>query len=397
METEERDLSGILRRVQQYLNIAEAPNHAVPDSPEWHATDTEQKLARERADALMLQYAITEAMAEASKPYHERIKPISELFDSGTGDLASKIDSLAEILARFTRTRIRRYAQQDRERRVWMDKVYGYESDVRYFLFLYTTLRLHLIGALRPELDKSLSLEENCYNLHSAGFGWREIAKMYGWTTRWEYYGEFLPNYLSEREIKQMYSGAKEIYFNPEGVRWEGESRIAVRPFRSAYFRECKKRGEEPVMNISPEAFRIAAADGYMRRIRERLAEVEAKRKLEGGNALALRIDDLDQFIREESGTATKCPACGKWSLFDYQCDLCGNKEGMPGKPPEPYEECQKCKRAKSGVCRDHSFSMGRVRYLKHSEAGYSAGVSRANSADLGGQRTGSSVKREIH
>lgn len=377
---EGKDLSVILKRVQQYINLAEGPNHAPPDSPEWHGTNAEQLRARTNADLLMEAYAISEAMREAAKPATERIKPVSDVFEGGTGDLERAMDRLAEMVGRFCRVKIRWYATRDRERRIYLHKVYGYEADVRYFQFLYTTLRLHFIGALHPKIDSSKSMEENCYVLHMAGYGWREIAKMYGWTT------------VEVRNGKDP-----ETWFNPDGVRWEGEARFAVRPFRLAYWRQCKKLGEEPVRHIQSESYRLDAIQGYLDTIRVRLEEVEAKRKLEGGSALAIRIDDLEQFIREESGNCTKCPKCGMWSLFDYRCDVCGNEEGFPGTKPADYVPCPRCMAAKSGTCNEHRIRMGRSRYRSYSEAGYQAGVRQGRSADLGGQRTGSSTTKSIN
>jgi len=391
---EGKDLSQILKRVNQFINLAEGSNLSPPDSPEWHATNEEQKRARANADLLMEAYMISEAMREAAKPSAERIRPVSDVFEGGNGDLQRYVDRLAEMIARFTRTKIRWHVQWIRETHSYNHKIYGYEGDVRYFQFLYTTLRLHFLGALQPEIDSALSLDENCYVLHNAGFGWHEIAKMYGWKTHRETeYGDRIEDYLSDREAKDLYGSFTEIWTSPEGERWDGETRILMRKWRTPYFRECKKRGEEPILNISQEAFRIAAGDGYINRIRERLREVEEGRKLSGGSALAIRIEDLEQFMREEMGNCTRCPACGKLSLYDWHCDICGNEDGMPGKKPEPIAECPKCKKAKSGACRDHSFSAGRIRYLKHSEAGYQAGRSRANSADLGGQRMSGSKK----
>jgi hypothetical protein len=377
METTQ-DLAKILRRVQQFINVAEGSNNNVPDSPEWHALNVEQASARAMADALMLEYAITEADAEAAKPASERMKPTSELFEGGSGDLEHHIDALASDIARFTRCKVR-IAHWDYERHFYMYRVYGYESDVRYFQFLYTTLRLHFIGALRPKIDPSKTQDENSYILHNAGFGWHEIAEMYGWKP--------------ERDFEGKETG---VWFTKEGELWDKDLRTMVRPYRSGWLRECKRRGETPVMNISPENFRKDAANGYRDRIRRRLREVEEGRRLEGGSALALRIEDLEEFIREQNASRyTRCPACSKLSMFDYKCDMCGNTDGMAD-PPEPYEECARCKAAKSGTCRAHHIGGGRMRYRKFSAAGYAAGERQANSADLGGQRTGSSTTKSI-
>lgn len=365
-----KDLSAILKRVGQYVNMAEGSNNNIPDSPEWHALNTEQNRAREMADLLMEAFAISEAMREAAKPATERIKPVIALIPEGTGDLAGMQDRLADIVARFTRCSIRG-EKYNREEGIWYRKVYGYEGDVRYFEFLYTTLRLHFVGALRPQIDAALSLAENCYVLHNAGFGWHEIAKMYGWTEKYD------------------------RWYSPEGELWTGETRILMRKWRTPYFSECKRRGEEPIKNISPEAFRLDAADGYMTRIRQRLQELEENRKLEAGSAVAIRVDDLEEFIREEMGTCIKCPACGKLSIRRWKCDQCGNTEGMEP-PPAPLQECPKCKKAARGVCNDHRITGIRYKTRKFSEAGFAAGRRQANSADLGGQRTGSSSTRSI-
>jgi rubrerythrin len=367
---QEKDLSRILKRVQQFINVAEGSNNNPEGSPEWVALDTEQKAARAMADALMLEYAISEADAEAAKPTAERMKPMSEMYQGGSGDLESAINELARVVARFTRCKTRTYVHYDSEHGVWMHKVYGYEGDVRYFTFLYTTLRLHFIGALRPKVDRALSLEDNCYILHNAGYGWQEIAKMYGWT---EKYG---------------------VWFSPEGIRWEKETRLAVRPYRSAYFRACKARGEEPIKNISPEYFRQDAATGYQQRIRDRLREVEEGRRLTAGTALALRIEDVEQFMREENAERyTRCPACQKLSLYAWQCDVCGNTEGM-APPPENAQPCPRCAKNPSGTCREHPGYSGRWRTRKFSEAGYQAGIRQADSADLGNHVSSAAPKQ---
>lgn len=377
-----QDLSKILRRVQQLINMAEGSNNNPPDSPEWHALNEEQKRARERADALMLDYAITEAMAQAAKPSEQRTKGVVEEFDVAhyNSDLYGYIVTLSRVVAKFTRCIVRSYAGCDTERNVDFGRVYGYESDVRYFQHLYTTLRLHMVGALRPEIDSALSLDVNCYNLHSAGMGWREIAKMYGW-----------------KQINRYSSEVPGDFRAPSGTVWKSadgklmDGRLMARIYRSAAIREYKRRGEEMPLNINPETYRRSAADGYVHRIERRMEDMAAMRQT--SNALEIRITDLEQFYRESNPQQfTKCPECGKFSAYNWKCDVCGHQWAEPP-ASAVFAPCPKCAKSKRGFCNEHSNHGMRFTMPKHSEAGYRAGVSRANTADIGGQKVGNRAR----
>jgi hypothetical protein len=166
------ELNDILRKVRQLVAVAEHESTPVEEA----------QAAREAADRLMLKFAIDEAELDASRPAESRSAP-------GTLDVDIPGDSLlvgyfAMMLlhvARHTRTKARLYTEWDPGTCTWKARVYGFESDLRYFEILYTTLLLHMSGVLVYKWDESKTVGENAYLLHEAGFNWVEMAEMRGW------------------------------------------------------------------------------------------------------------------------------------------------------------------------------------------------------------------------
>src|SRR5258708_308090 len=173
------ELNKLLEKVRALISKAEHP-----------ATDpVEAQTYREKADALMLTHMIDDIMLDQSRPPEQRAKPAFIEIELGTtrSDLTGWIATLAVQVATHCRCKLRNYTGYPQtEDRSWgnaihTSKVYGYESDLRYFEVLYTELRLHMLGALRPNHDPRLSYDDNCYILHSAGYNWLDVARMYGW------------------------------------------------------------------------------------------------------------------------------------------------------------------------------------------------------------------------
>jgi hypothetical protein len=141
-----------------------------------------------------------------------------------------------------------------------------------------------MVGALRPGVDPSLSIEDNSYILHSSGLNWFDIAKLHGW------YGPVTPE-PGEPKL---------VYVN----RNTGERRSwakAIAQFKAAYKRAVEERGEDAI-HISPsgvKTFQINAADAYARRIAQRLREIRDRQPI--GQALAMRESEVDALFREEN------------------------------------------------------------------------------------------------
>lgn len=331
------ELNKVLERVSKLVAKAEDPS----------VTPEEAKSYRDMADSLMLKYAIEEAQLDASRPAPSRAKPGTLVVPLTVDhDLLGYVGVLADATAKACRCMIRKYTSWVTGEG-WQATVYGYESDLRYFEVMYTTLRLHMIGALRPSVDPNESLDENCYRLHNAGLNWLEIAGLYGW----------------KKDSFQV-GDKNEMWYNTRTQERKSNWQVGGMHKRACQ-RAGKARGEAGHMVIAAGAgatFRRSAAEGYAYRLRRRLRDLESGRISEPGSELVLadRSSDLMAFFKDQNA-----------DLF------------MEYEPPEP---CKACEKAKSGHCRAHP--RGSWKEVPFSDAGYSAGVRHANTAALNPEAT---------
>jgi hypothetical protein len=277
-------LSSVLNKVRKLIDFAEAPVAPGATQAERDASNAEKEAARLRADALMLKYAVSEAMAQGMRPADVRVKPVKIAVELGRwdSDIIAYIGGIADELAVHCRCKIRNYATH--RNGVWFANVYGFESDVRYFEHLYTVLRLHMLGVLMPKVESTLSLDENCYRLHSAGYNWLDIAAMYGWGLHARGTG---PNKLyrnkHDGEVKTMYQVGS--------------------MYKSAYYRAIAARGEQPVKVAAGgvKTYRKSAAQGYYTRMNQRLRAIREGRGTGSELVLASRMDDIEEMFREDN------------------------------------------------------------------------------------------------
>lgn len=239
----------------------------------------EAEALQAQADKLMEKYAIEEWQLAQSAP--ASFKPTRIKVDIGKADseFLTETATLCNVIADFCNCSS-----------VWMEGsgwgqreeyayVYGYESDLRYFELLFTTLYLHMSGAIFPKPDVLKSVGENAYALRNAGLNWIEIAKAYGW-----------------REVPRWDGEPKNVYMNdndPTGKRvgWS----TAVGRYEQAYRKVVKAKGES-IVRIPPNGartFRYNAAHGYLSRISQRLRMVKSQR----GTGTELMLRDKSQNI----------------------------------------------------------------------------------------------------
>ena len=281
------ELSSVLNKVRAAITLAEDPR-----TPPEEAAN-----ARAFADRLMEKYAVEEW--EALKGSATGLKP-----DKIKIDIGEEGDPFLERMAHLVHV----VANHCRCSAVWMNGsgrkgfrkeycwVYGYESDLRYFELLYTTLHLHMAGALLPSPDPALSMGENAYNFRQAGLNWIEIAVAWGWY-----------------EVPRRDGEARNVYRN----RDKGDERFSwhasVGKIKKAALAEYKARGEAPP-RIPPSAalnFRYNAINGYIAKISQRLAEVRRQRGV--GKEMVLR--DRSQNIA--AALAEDFPSLGTAKLTD--------------------------------------------------------------------------------
>jgi len=205
------NLDNVLSKVRSLVQRAEHPS-TPPD---------EAATCRAKADELMFKYAIDQAQLRDSQPAASQTKPgkiVIDLCDAGI-PYESNFTQLVMVICEHTRCAcLFLGAQMDRSaldawKIVYGDfkvqaEVYGFESDLKYFEILYTTLLLHMSNGIDPRPDASRTDEENAYFLHNSGLNWGEIARLYypardpqhgGWNGVKVPSGEFYPGKVWKR------------------------------------------------------------------------------------------------------------------------------------------------------------------------------------------------------
>jgi hypothetical protein len=380
------ELNSVLAKVNAL--IAKAEHEATPAA--------EAQACRERADALMLKYAIEEAQLDEARPAGERMKPDKLVVPVGVyGDVIGHIAGLMGTIAKHCRCMIKHYTSTATTENgyEYFSTVYGYNSDLRYFEILWSSVRLHALGALMPSLSKTETDGQNAYRLHEAGYNWLEIAQMYGWkkvTYSGRIYREHERGQISDELYEKYQDGKAEIWYN-EGTdeyktNWQLGSKV-----KRDYHNECKARGEKPktISAGGAKTYRKSAARGYHGMIQHRLHAM--RRDVSTGSGLMLRSDALRDYFREENPSGyAKCPRCGKWSSNLYNCEFCGQ---FIKDEPQP---CKACAKSKSGYCRMHPKGSS-YRDMPFNRSAYEQGANHAMSADLNiGERVGSAPAKPI-
>jgi hypothetical protein len=295
------DLDRILKRVRTLISKAE--NLSVDaDKPTTSETDAaafraEADAARTMADALILQYQIQEIGEEEESG--TRSKPMILTVNIGQdSDVLGYVAQMASDLAKHCRCRIRLYTSWTTEG--YNAKVYGFESDVRYFDIMYTSVRLHMLGVLLPRINTSESLEENAYRLHNSGYNWLQIAEMYGWKSWKQNTQRHFPEY-PPADMKVPY------WHKDEG--WQPATQVGSR-IKRAYHRACAQRGEtvQKIAANGTDTYRKSAAYGYTAMIRSRLYQMSKQHAPGAALILASRVDDLDALFREDNPDLFKEP-----------------------------------------------------------------------------------------
>jgi hypothetical protein len=274
------ELSKTLERIRGL--VAKAESLEAAGDPE---SMNEATACRERADGLMQKYAVDEWQLLKDAP--TGVKPTRIKVDIGEAGnpFLSEGSTLVNVVAKFCKCSsvwMRGSGVKGfREEYCW---VYGYESDLRYFELLFTTLYLHMSGTIFPRPDESKSLGVNAYELHNAGLNWFDIAQAYGW-----------------EEVERRDGEARFMYRNRatgERVSWSK----SVGRIKAAYTAEVKARGEQP-LRIPPagaENFRRNAAQGYLHRISQRLRQIAGGRSSGAELVLADKSQNIAAMIADD-------------------------------------------------------------------------------------------------
>lgn len=265
------DINKVMERVAKLLDTAEHPN--TPES--------ERQACRERADQIMLKYAIEEANLDRTREASSRSVPILVRFDvcDAGSHLQDQLIQLAGVVADHFRCKI-----------VFSTYPYGsikaqavgFESDLKFMQFMFAQLHLHLSGELQPEPDPSKSFDENVYLLHEAGVKWQKIAHLMN---------------VAWRQMGSTPAWRQSVRVGKEGpdvlVPWPDGKRLIT-----AYRRYCAKVGEQARAIQSPVTYQRNLAEAYKDRIWSRLYEMRTRHNT-AGTALALRTEDVEAKYKE--------------------------------------------------------------------------------------------------
>lgn len=347
------NLEATLRRVRGLIARAEYQSAKADDPstpPEEAAVcRAEANACETQADALMLKYRIDE-IGEA--PEAASLKPMISTVVIGDSEITGFVNYLMSDIAKHCRCKVRSYTSWTNEG--WNAKVYGFESDVRYFEMMYTSIRLHMLGILLPKINRDQSLEDNCYRLHNSGYNWLQIADMYGWkkynSQYWGEYGGTTPP-----------SGMK-VPFWRQDEGWHPSTYVGG-IYKRAYLKAVKARGEagQKIAANGTETYRKSAADGYISMIHYRLRQMEKERDSGAALILASTADAVDKLFREDN--------------------------------PDLFVEVKVDPDAKQTKVR-----MRKAPPLRYNADAYRRGAAHARNADLNGNaRTGSASRTEIH
>ena len=274
MET--RSVDKVLNKIRGLISKAENLEELGDE-----ASLNEAQACRAAADAMMQKYAVEEWQTMRAAPVQQ--KPTRIKIDIGEegNEFMTEMASLVNIVAKFCKCSSiwmagSAYKAMDRQEYCW---VYGYESDLRYFELLFTTLFMHMGGAIFPKPDPTKTLGENAYELHNAGLNWFDIAKAYGWY-----------------QVPPQPHEPVDMYVNRETHERATWAR-AIGSIKKAYTQEINKRGEKflRIPANGSKTFRLNAAQGYLNRIRQRLDEISGQR----GAGAELVLRDKEQNIDE--------------------------------------------------------------------------------------------------
>lgn len=262
-----------------------------PTTPE-----AEADACRERAEKLMVQYAIEEAELDASRPAAARMVPEQLNFEvcDSNNPISEQLCSLLGVLASHCRCKIVFYNYGGKSKYWNVSAVaVGYASDLRYLEMLYTSIYLHMAGQVEPTPDPARSFDENVYTLHGAGVKWRRIAELMNRT--YDVYRAANANNPAALGLMADWRKAVKVSkTQPEVlVPWPDGHRLI-----NANRRHCALIGEEHQAISSPVTWQRNFAEGYVGRIITRLYEMR-RANPRAGTALALRHEDVKAKYNE--------------------------------------------------------------------------------------------------
>jgi len=295
----------ILERVRGLL--------AKADSTEF---EEEAQSLRQKADELMLVYAIEAFELDMTKPKHEREKPEVRQFNYSHPNkhVHEAMSRIFYELSRLCRCKMGFYGWS-------FSKVVGYPADLDYLDLLMTSVMVQFANKLDPKPSPSLSYEDNLYLLKTAGFKWQKCYEL-----MLPYYPERFAAGLTDLAPDQVannnWARQDNIILGDKVYLRKMPRNIGVR-FTGEYKKHCENNNLDRVMS-NPETYQRNFADGFMWTLVNRIYDMrQAQKSASTGSELVLanRDGDLEEKLYEEFPEKRPCPpgcTCSKHKPVRY-------------------------------------------------------------------------------
>ena len=214
-----------IRTVQALLDLAGHPN-----TPE-----AERANALQKADAIMFERRIDEAMLNQARPKTERKDIVQRSFglDTHYEFMGDQVSFMGAVFGHFG----------NKVYRNWDGVVtVGFEHNLDMAEMMWMTINRDYVAKLFPSWDKSLTVQENVFNIKSSGKSWMDI-----------------------------------VHMAPEDA---GLTKNSGSTLRSMYKREAEKRGITHVEHSrTPAKYRVSFSESFSSRICQRLRDMEREAK----------------------------------------------------------------------------------------------------------------------
>lgn len=296
-----------------------------------NTSPTEAETFRVKAEAMMMKYRLD--AAELGETQQVAAGPVwrSMPFAPCGGEFHSHywhilIECTAHLDVRYS------YHTEVIEGKAWyVADLVGYEGDLGFAMMLVTEFMLAFSKRLEPKYDSTLSDQVNAYLMRSAGMEGRRIAMA--------------------------------IY---------GRDDKGLRPKVRAMFKaEALARGEDPAALLGQgntmKVYRRSYADGFAISVGDILWRMRNSNDDKSALVLKSRKEAVNEAFYERHPDRRPRPAAGAIG--------------------DGYEGCPKCKKAKSGMCRDHSWRKPKER--KVNSGAYYRGEAAAREVRVGNSKQG--------
>jgi hypothetical protein len=313
-------------KIQALLARAEHPHTPAPEA----------ESCRARAARLMADYRIAEEDALATDP--TSATPIERMIVLFTGfkvwEMRDAMESAMRAICRHAEVRMVITGLNGGTEAGVAAAVVGYEGDVRYAEYLWTSVLLQFSTRIDPVWDDTLPEAENIFRLRNAGHERRVIADR-----AWGF---------------------------PSGKVPANRSKV-----QRIYVRECAARGVTPMaagLGFQAELYRTAFAESFVQTLHDRLREArDAAAAMGGLPTLHGRSERVDEAFY------TRYPHM-RPETSEERAARVARLADMP--TPEP---CERCAKNPSGTCKAHPYrgwtKAQEARYnRKHSSASAYAG-----------------------